>query len=807
MIKKLLLIIALLACTHMYAAPICGVGFKQVIVSITPDSYPQETSWSLYDDLTNTMLDTGRVNSDTICVPAGSCLRFTIFDVYGDGICCAYGNGSYTVKLDSVTVVTGGQYHFFETTYFNCPAGHNCSNAITAHTDTMTAPAPNTWYAFTPDTTGLYDISTCGLAQCDTKLYIYDHCAGLVYDVNQTGTLYYDDDACSSLQSFISASLYAHVTYYIRVGQYDTACSGYTIPWQIHFQGAIHGCMDTASCTYNPLATVSDTSACVYPPSILCPAPDLALDVPLLKSSMYLDSLAVNNGDCYVNEGCLAGYGERYLLRFTTHIRNIGNQDYFIGAPDTTSGHQFVWDPCHQHWHYVGYAEYLLFDHNNNQVQVGFKNGFCVLDLECSGGGIGKYSCGNMGITSGCGDIYSSALACQWLDFTTIDTGNYTLVVRVNWNRKPDKLGHYETRYDNNWAQVCLRFYRDSLGHRAFDTLPQCPAYIDCAGDTFGPAVKDCASACNGTKVRGDLNINNARDTSDMLLYLNGMTADTLPTTICNDLNSDGRITVADAARLNGCLRNLQGTLTTFTNPQTAQHICQFPYNVYDPLDSAVFSIGNVDWQHHYVDVSIYNPLCKLMGYELRMGGITVDSVKNLAIGNYTPDIRHATSGHITELSDEDQALFKQLAPLNFLRVYFSHLHDSTVCIAQVIDVVNENYQQVLGVTGTACVTYHHIDTTTNTGIQAIGNMEDLKVIPNPSTGAFELYLSNSSLYGAAIRIYDQLGKLVYENKFNDGLTNKIQFDLSDQASGIYMIRINNIEGGTMTKKFVITKQ
>ena len=807
MIRKLLLFtvsVCVFGLSYIHASTPCTAGFKQVIINIVPDTYPQETSWGLYDDNTGALIDTGTVNSDTICVDATRCLRFTIYDVYGDGICCAYGAGSYAVYMDTMMVAHGGSFGHFESTYFNCPAGHNCTNAIAAvKNDTITAPAPGTWYSFVPDSTGLYNIYTCGLTTCDSKIYVYDHCAGLVPTNDNQGTIMYNDDGCAgTYQSFISGALVANMTYYIRIDQYSAACAGQSIDWRIVFLGPIHGCMDSTSCTYNPLATVSDTT-CVYAPSPLCPSPDLAIDVPMLQSSLFMDSLPVSNGDCYVNEGCLAGYGERRILRFSTHIRNIGNQDYFIGAPDTV-GNQFVWDPCHQHWHYVGYAEYLLYDHNNQQVQVGFKNGFCVLDLECSGGGIGKYGCGNMGITAGCGDIYASYLACQWLDVTAVDTGNYTLVVRVNWNRKPDKLGHYEKRYDNNWAQICLRLYYDSTGRKNYDTLPTCPLYVDCAGDTFGSAIMDCSGACNGSSVRGDLNLNLHRDTTDLLMYLDSMTAERLPYTVCGDLNSDGQITVIDAARLNGCLRKQDSVLTTLNNPQSSQHICQFPYNVYNPLDSVVFSIANVDWQQHYIDLSVHNPLCKLMGYELKLAGINIDSVKNLAVGNYQPDIRFSPAGHIAELSNEDEALFKQQAPLNFMRVYFSHLQDSTICIARVIDVANENYQQVLGIVAGPCAVYHRHDTVA-TGISTVIEDADLRLIPNPSSGAFELYTTGQSLYGASIHIYDAVGKMVYENRSNEGLSNKVQFDMTDEASGVYLMQIN-LNGSSATKRFVIAR-
>ena len=41
-------------------------------------------------------------------VPAYSCLTFKIEDAYGDGICCNYGNGSYTITDGLGNVVAQG---------------------------------------------------------------------------------------------------------------------------------------------------------------------------------------------------------------------------------------------------------------------------------------------------------------------------------------------------------------------------------------------------------------------------------------------------------------------------------------------------------------------------------------------------------------------------------------------------------------------------------------------------------------------------------------------------------------------------
>lgn len=803
--KKIALLLYFLISATVFSYAACGGGQSEIIITIIQDNYPLETHWSLRDGVTNALIDTGNVIGDTVCVASNNCLRFTIFDQAGDGLCCGYGNGSYSVKLNGVVVVSGGHFGSSETSYFNCPPGQNCGSPLTAVLDTMTAPNPETWYVFTADSSGNYEISTCALGNsCDTKIYVYDHCAGITISEGNTGTTFYDDDGCGlNLQSRITGALAAGNTYYIRIGDYDTSCRNHSINWQIKFNGPIIGCTDVTSCNYNPLATISDSS-CVYPPSPLCASPDLTVDGNELESSMYVDNLTVGQTNCYISEGCLSGYGVRRLIRFTTHIRNIGNLDYFIGAPDTSGG-QFVFDACHGHWHYSGYAEYLVYDQFNQPLQQGFKNGFCVLDLECSGGGQAKFGCGNMGISVGCGDIYSSGLDCQWIDVTDIDTGNYTLVVRVNWDQSPDKLGHYERTYTNNWAQVCFHLYYDLGGNKTFSILPNCIPYVDCAGDTFGNATLDCNLVCNGSGKRGDINLNVVVDSVDMNLYLNGIKEDTLAYSPCDDLNGDSMITVTDAARLNGCLRFNTNQHHHPGGAQNTHKHCEFPFNIYNPFDSIMFSIADTDLVHHFIDLSVYNPNCLMLAYEFKLHGLVVDSVKNLALGNYTPDIRWASSGHVVGISSDENSLFKQLAPLNFLRVHFSSLTDSQICISNIVAVLNADYEEVNGKISNGCVhiAQQHQDTViSNTDFIS---PESLQVIPNPSTGVFEIYLDGKSLSGAEIKVFDELGQIVLQNK-NETLTNHTTLDLTTHQNGMYLLHIN-LNGRIISKRLMLMKR
>jgi len=73
---------------------------------INPDNYPEETSWKLYDSTTSEIVHTGSLNSNTeyyiedICVNFDSCFTLDLFDSYGDGICCGYGEGNF-MMIDS----------------------------------------------------------------------------------------------------------------------------------------------------------------------------------------------------------------------------------------------------------------------------------------------------------------------------------------------------------------------------------------------------------------------------------------------------------------------------------------------------------------------------------------------------------------------------------------------------------------------------------------------------------------------------------------------------------------------------------
>jgi photosystem II stability/assembly factor-like uncharacterized protein len=78
--------------------------------------------------------------------------------------------------------------------------------------------------------------------------------------------------------------------------------------------------------------------------------------------------------------------------------------------------------------------------------------------------------------------------------------------------------------------------------------------------------------------------------------------------------------------------------------------------------------------------------------------------------------------------------------------------------------------------------------------------LESFQVYPNPAKNEVSLKWDKSDL--VSVRIFDALGKLMYFTK-NINISESKQIDVSNYASGLYFIRINNLNG-FVTKKLII---
>lgn len=108
--------------------------YDYITLVINADDYPQETSWELYDQITNDLIASGALSSgdvvftEEICVNYNSCLKLLVNDSFGDGICCSFGQGNFSV-LDSEgePIITNGGNFGSQAEELFCPSDLNCT--------------------------------------------------------------------------------------------------------------------------------------------------------------------------------------------------------------------------------------------------------------------------------------------------------------------------------------------------------------------------------------------------------------------------------------------------------------------------------------------------------------------------------------------------------------------------------------------------------------------------------------------------------------------------------------------------------
>jgi hypothetical protein len=769
-------------------AQTCPSGTSQLIIVVRTDNYPRESSYKLQNQ-TGAVLafrDTGyftldsTVYRDTLCIPNTSCLIFTMMDSYGDGLCCSYGNGMFQLWWNGNLVVSGGQFTHSDVRFLNCAPTQSCQTALAIDTGNHIAPVHNSWYAYTAPARGRYRISTCPANPTfNTRIWVYNNCNVPVLANDNVGTIFFNDSTtnCGN-RAEVMAFLDTGRVYFVRIGG-DSTCTG-SIPFRVQYDGPISGCTDPNACNYDPMASISGT--CYYYPNPLCPpGPDLEFVQSVFENSLQRATINANVGNCWVAENCLTGYGTRTLIRFTTDIRNVGITDYFIGSPSTHPG-QFNTVNCHGHAHYEGYAEYVLYPTVGNRIPAGFKTGFCVMDLSCPSGIPAKYGCSNMGITAGCGDIYSRGLDCQWIDITDVPTGDYILAAKVNWDQSPDALGRIEMNYLNNWAQVCIRVYTDNNGLKQYSKYPNCAPYIDCQGIPYGNAVRDCRGICSGTAIAGDINQDSIRSSADMPFYLTGLVHQQLPFSNCADLSGDSVLNVWDAALLGNCLMN----------NNTGQH-CQFPRGIRS-VQSHSTKILAVDTVQRFVDIGIRNPQHRLTALDFNIHGIRPLQILSLAAPG-SPVWQYTLSNHQSRIIGISQNLSQSVArdslyqPL--MRIFYSRTSDTAIYLQETHAAVNEYFESL--VTQTDSTRWRvSLD---RSSLNDLNSRSALRLYPNPGKGQFTLEFPGDQST-ATYRIVRLNGQTVHQGLIENSSLGREEIDLSGLIEpGLYLFEYHSQRG------------
>lgn len=96
-------------------------------LALSTDSYGYETSWDITDgssvvQASGSGYGSNQSYTESVCLDEGD-YTFTIHDSYGDGICCGYGSGAYSLSIDGSVVASGGSFGSQESTAFSVGGG------------------------------------------------------------------------------------------------------------------------------------------------------------------------------------------------------------------------------------------------------------------------------------------------------------------------------------------------------------------------------------------------------------------------------------------------------------------------------------------------------------------------------------------------------------------------------------------------------------------------------------------------------------------------------------------------------------
>lgn len=174
-------------------------------MTLVTDQYASETSWTLTRNGSQVASGSGYANNSTYNISfdyGDGDYVFTINDSYGDGICCSYGNGSYTIRDgNNAIIATGGNFTNSATEEF-CVAG-----GTPADTEAPSTPAG---LASSNITTSSFDVSWNASS---------DNVGVDGYNVYLNGS----SVGSTSSTSYSFSGLSANTTYSVAVEAYDAA--------------------------------------------------------------------------------------------------------------------------------------------------------------------------------------------------------------------------------------------------------------------------------------------------------------------------------------------------------------------------------------------------------------------------------------------------------------------------------------------------------------------------------------------------------------------------------------------------------
>jgi hypothetical protein len=218
-----------------------------VFLELLTDNYPSETTWEVTDGAGNVLFsggpytETGTLYTEEFCLDPEACYTFTIFDSYGDGICCGFGEGNYQIEdADGLPLlVSTGEFADSESNEFCATFDCTLSGSVTTSPESEDGASDGTIMIDTDGGIGPFQFSIDG-GQTFQANGLFDGLPAGEYNV-----LIQDDAGCDYEELVVIAScaigLMAEVSPEMEVGTMTGSimitASGGNPPFQYSIDG------------------------------------------------------------------------------------------------------------------------------------------------------------------------------------------------------------------------------------------------------------------------------------------------------------------------------------------------------------------------------------------------------------------------------------------------------------------------------------------------------------------------------------------------------------------------------------------
>jgi hypothetical protein len=91
------------------------------------------------------------------------------------------------------------------------------------------------------------------------------------------------------------------------------------------------------------------------------------------------------------------------------------------------------------------------------------------------------------------------------------------------------------------------------------------------------------------------------------------------------------------------------------------------------------------------------------------------------------------------------------------------------------------------------------------TSINEVNAIEFINITPNPTSGEFMVQVNNDAVSEMNVRVYNLIGKTIFESTANALTSKEIKFDLSNNPNGIYFVEVKDATT-TRVQKVIINK-